>query len=128
MFVSTLFLSAQNTDSKIQRDSIFDLSLDTIENKSIQVSNQKILAKEKKQWTHPDPMKVVWMGAVIPGYGQIMNRKYWKLPIVYGGFMGCAYAINWNSNRYQSYKQAYLDITDTNEATNSFLVFQNFRS
>ena len=58
----------------------------------------------------PDPLKVVWMGAIIPGYGQILNKKYWKLPIVYGGFLGCAYAISWNSGRYQSYKNAYLDI------------------
>jgi len=58
----------------------------------------------------PDPLKVVWMATIIPGYGQIMNRKYWKLPIVYGGFLGCAYAITWNSGRYQSYKTAYLDI------------------
>ena len=58
----------------------------------------------------PDPLKNVWMGAIIPGYGQILNRKYWKLPIVYGGFLGCAYAITWNSGQYQSYKTAYFDI------------------
>lgn len=58
----------------------------------------------------PDPTKVVWMGAIIPGYGQIMNRKYWKLPIVYGGFLGCAYAIIWNNAKYQSYLTAYRDI------------------
>ena len=58
----------------------------------------------------PDPLKVVWMGAIIPGYGQILNKKYWKLPIVYGGFLGFAYAISWNSGRYNSYKQAYFDI------------------
>ncbi len=58
----------------------------------------------------PDPSRAVWMGAIIPGYGQILNKKYWKLPIVYGGFLGCAYAVTWNSGRYQSYKTAYLDI------------------
>ncbi len=58
----------------------------------------------------PDPVKVVWMGAIIPGYGQILNRKYWKLPIVYSGFMGCAYAISWNDGKYQTYKTAYRDI------------------
>jgi hypothetical protein len=57
-----------------------------------------------------DPTKVVWMAAILPGYGQILNKKYWKLPIVYGGFLGCAYAITWNNGRYQSYKNAYLDI------------------
>lgn len=69
----------------------------------------------------PQPSKVVWWAAAIPGYGQILNRKYWKLPIVYAGFMGCYFAINWNSNRYVSYKNGYLDITDSDDATNSYL-------
>lgn len=69
----------------------------------------------------PDPMKVVWMGAIIPGYGQILNRKYWKLPLVYGGFLGCAYALAWNGSKYESYKTAYRDITDSDPATNTFL-------
>ena len=58
----------------------------------------------------PNPLKNVWMGAIIPGYGQILNKKYWKLPIVYGGFLGCAYAVTWNSGQTQSYKKAYFDI------------------
>ena len=70
---------------------------------------------------YPDPVKVVWWAAAIPGYGQILNGKYWKLPIVYGGFLGCYYAINWNSNRYISYKNGYLDITDNDNTTNSYL-------
>lgn len=69
----------------------------------------------------PDPVKALWMGAIVPGYGQIVNRKYWKLPIVYAGFIGCAYAITWNSSRYISYKRAYLDITDSDPNTNSFI-------
>ncbi|MBQ2440654.1 MAG: hypothetical protein II502_00500 [Paludibacteraceae bacterium] len=58
----------------------------------------------------PDPMRAVWMGAIIPGYGQIYNKSYWKLPIVYGGFMGCIYAINMNGSMYKEYRQAYRDI------------------
>ena len=69
----------------------------------------------------PDPVKVVWMAAIIPGYGQIMNKKYWKLPLVYGGFLGCAYAITWNGIRYQAYKTAYRDIIDTDLTTNSHI-------
>ena len=58
----------------------------------------------------PDPMRAVWLGAVIPGAVQIYNRSYWKLPIVYGGFMGCIYAITWTNNQYIGYKDAYRDI------------------
>ena len=40
----------------------------------------------------PNPTKAV-LFALVPGLGQIYNRKYWKLPIVYGGLMGCMYAV-----------------------------------
>ncbi|MCM1034664.1 MAG: DUF5683 domain-containing protein [Paludibacter sp.] len=73
------------------------------------------------QW-RPDPLRAVWMGTIIPGYGQIYNRAYWKLPIVYGAFMGCAYAITWNNTMYNDYKQAYRDIlTDTDGTKTSYL-------
>jgi len=76
---------------------------------------------EPVQWK-PDPLRAVWMGVIIPGYGQIYNRSYWKLPIVYGGFMGCAYAITWNNRLYTDYKQAYRDIlTDTDGTKTSYL-------
>ena len=48
----------------------------------------------------PDPNKAL-LYALIPGGGQIYNRKYWKLPLVYGAFMGCMYAITWNNKNYQ---------------------------
>ncbi len=68
----------------------------------------------------PNPKKAVIYSAIFPGLGQIYNRKYWKLPIVYGGFLGCAYAITWNSTQYDGYKQAYNDITDNDPNTNSW--------
>lgn len=58
----------------------------------------------------PDAVKAVWLGAIAPGAGQIYNGSYWKLPIVYGAFMGCGYAISINQNRYAGYKRAYLDL------------------
>ena len=59
-----------------------------------------------KQWI-PDPAKATWMALVIPGGGQIYNRKFWKLPIFYGGFAGCAYALTWNNKMYSDYSDAY---------------------
>ena len=59
----------------------------------------------------PDPNKAVLFSAIFPGLGQIYNRKYWKLPIVYGGFLGFTYAIMWNNKNLQDYGQAYKDLT-----------------
>ena len=68
----------------------------------------------------PDPNRATWAGLVFPGGGQIYNHKYWKLPIVYGGFLGCAYALNWNNQMYSDYSQAYLDIMDDDPGTASY--------
>ena len=51
------------------------------------------------------------------------NRRYWKLPIVIGGFMGLGYATAWNSNQYQDYMQAYRDLLDNDPGTNSYMDF-----
>ncbi len=64
----------------------------------------------------PDAIKAVWLGAIVPGAGQIYNKSYWKLPIVYGAFMGCGYAITWTQNRYANYKTAYLDLYNDDQA------------
>ena len=71
----------------------------------------------------PDPNKATWSAIVFPGGGQIYNHKYWKLPIVYGGFLGCAYALNWNNQMYSDYSQAYLDIMDDDPGTASYEEF-----
>lgn len=55
----------------------------------------------------PDPNKAVLYSAIFPGLGQIYNRKYWKLPLVYGGFLGLTYAITWNGRQYNDYTGAY---------------------
>lgn len=65
-------------------------------------------ALNRKQWI-PNPTKATWLALVFPGGGQIYNRKYWKLPIFYGGFAGCAYALSWNNKMYKDYMNAYKD-------------------
>ena len=52
--------------------------------------------------------------------GQVYNRKYWKLPIFYGGFVGCIYAMTWNNQMYHDYAQAYIDIMDNDPSTQSY--------
>ena len=71
----------------------------------------------------PQPYKATWLAVVLPGAGQIYNRKYWKLPIVYGGIMGCLYAYNWNNQMYSDYRQAFLDIMDADPNSKSYESF-----
>ena len=82
-------------------------------------SIQKGNPQPKKRFI-PDSQRSVWLALVFPGAGQIYNRKYWKLPIVYGGFVGCTYALSWNNKMYKDYSQAYLDIMDDDPNTKSY--------
>jgi len=67
------------------------------------------------------PRKASVYSAVLPGLGQIYNRKYWKVPIVYAGFGTIAYFVVYNGSRLKKYTQAYLDFTDTLAVTDSYL-------
>lgn len=71
----------------------------------------------------PDPKRAVWLSALFPGLGQIYNRRYWKLPILVGGYLGLAYATNWNATMLRDYTRAYADIMDNDPSTKSYMDF-----
>ncbi|MCM1108632.1 MAG: DUF5683 domain-containing protein [Clostridium sp.] len=81
---------------------------------------ERIILQPRPQFT-PNSQRAMWLALVLPGAGQIYNRKYWKLPIVYGGFLGCVYALTWNGQMYRDYSQAYLDIMDDDPNTKSYM-------
>lgn len=88
-----------------------------ISDSMLQASIESSLKRERFV---PDPIRAMWLGLVFPGGGQIYNHKYWKLPIIYGGFLGCVYALTWNSQMLHDYSQAYLDIMDKDPNTKSY--------
>ncbi len=67
------------------------------------------------------PRKAALYAAVLPGLGQLYNRKFWKVPVVYAGFATLGYFIYFNGTHYMSYRNAYLDFTDKNPGTTSYL-------
>ncbi len=83
------------------------------------VANFDSIAKEQSEVPpikirEYDPIKAVWLAALFPGAGQIYNQKLWKLPIVYGGFLGCTYGYSWNQRYYKGYATAYRDLIEDN--------------
>lgn len=122
--------ASQNDTLTIGKDILTD-SLEKVNRENIEIISRPIDLTNKvdslsaepkisKKIFIPNSTKATWLAIAFPGGGQIYNRKYWKLPIIYGGFAGCAYALSWNNKMYKDYSQAYRDITDKNDNTNSF--------
>lgn len=98
---------------------------DSVSTKMLSANDSVKNNKPKRDWStwRPNAKRAMWLAIVIPGAGQIYNRKYWKLPIVYGGFLGCLYAIRWNNQMYHDYSQAYMDIMDNDPNSQSYNQF-----
>ena len=79
---------------------------------SIRVQKVADTSNKKKAF---DPRKATFRSAVLPGWGQIYNKRYWKLPLVYGalGITGGVYF--YNVKTYRALKLAYILKSDTIE-------------
>lgn len=75
--------------------------------------------KEKQH----SPTKATLMSACLPGLGQVYNKKYWKVPIIYAGFGVLTYFIYTNADEYINFKCAYIESSYGNMNGNySYLV------
>lgn len=63
------------------------------------------------------PKRATLYSAVLPGAGQIYNRKYWKAPIAWAGLGTCLYFVQRNGKEYRRYKDAYIALTDGDPTT-----------
>ena len=83
---------------------------------------QALKIHDQVNWQPNSSKALLW--ALLPGGGQIYNRKYWKLPIVWGAFMTCYYSVTWNHRQYQDYHAAYRDLSSEDPSKNtSWLAF-----
>ena len=81
-----------------------------------------VKAEAQKTFSPSPRAAVLW--AIIPGGGQVYNRKYWKVPIIIGGMTALYYAISWNNNNLVEYAKAYSDIKSDDPMTNdSWIAF-----
>jgi len=77
----------------------------------LKTANDSVKISESLYHKKHSPKKASIYSALFPGLGQIYNRKYWKLPIIYGGFAGLIYGFSWNNNLYNDYFEAYRTIS-----------------
>ena len=112
-------IRAQNVADRLALPDTLNIRQKRIEELEAPVDTARLMRQsDSLQSRKPVTIK---LSLAIPGAGQIYNRKYWKLPIVYGGFVGCTYALTWNSKMYKDYTQAYQDIMSDNPNNDSYM-------
>ncbi|MCO6498759.1 MAG: hypothetical protein J5I47_00080 [Vicingus serpentipes] len=72
------------------------------------------------------PTKATLMSVALPGLGQVYNKKYWKVPIIYGGIGTSLYFAISNQKNYKKYRTAYGNRVDGNENTVASEEFDNY--
>jgi len=88
--------------------------------KNINAQDTLSVAHAVKSVSKKDPLRATMLALAFPGMGQIYNKKYWKVPLVYAGFGGIIYAIHYNSTNYNTFIKAYQDFTDKIPETDSY--------
>lgn len=104
-------LRAQDSVTVMRDDSLIMESKDTVLMKSYA--------------SRYDPRRALLLAAVLPGLGQIYNKKYWKLPLVYGGFISIGYGLNFYQSGYRKYKNQLFDNLNTDPSDESLLNTQS---
>ena len=79
------------------------------QNKPIENDNTFVVqTKTKADKMNPlRPAKAAFYSAALPGLGQVYNKKYWKIPIVYAAIGTSIYSYDFNNKKYWSYRNAY---------------------
>lgn len=76
----------------------------------------KVAVKPPLPW-EPKPKRAGLYAAILPGAGQVYNRQYWKLPIVYAALGTGVYFIQDNLTQYRKYRRAYIYRIDNDPST-----------
>ena len=74
------------------------------------ISNSLIFSQDTNKTNEIDilrPSKAAFYSAILPGLGQIYNKKAWKVPIVYAAIGISAYSYDFNKKKFWSYRDAY---------------------
>jgi hypothetical protein len=108
----------------IQTLVVLNLQAQLVDADTLQVVTE--VSEEREQEIH-SPRKATIYSAVLPGLGQVYNRKYWKVPLIYIGFGTIGYFITWNNDNYQLFKTGYQHLTDGNPETQDYLKIEAVR-
>lgn len=89
----------------------------SINAQQIQTTGKKVVEIDSSAYKH-SPKTAAIMSAALPGLGQVYNKKYWKVPIIYAGFGALTYYIIDNNKNYVAFRDAYRARVDDNLTNN----------
>jgi hypothetical protein len=95
---------------EVKKDSVVTVSPDstTLRNDSVKFIGKKRVITIESYATRFDPRKALFYAAILPGAGQVYNKKYWKIPIVYGGLGGLIVIVKyWNNQQVKFTNQLF---------------------
>ncbi len=87
---------------------IFSLTSAQVKDSAMHVADSLKQAEVAHKKLYASPRKASIMSTCLPGLGQIYNRSYWKVPVIYVGLGGFAYLFSVNNAHYQDYHKAVL--------------------
>lgn len=79
------------------------------------IQNADTLKQPTQVYKSPKTASI--LSAVLPGAGQVYNRKYWKVPIVYAALGTAVYFIDFNSKKYRTFRGEYVARLDDDSLT-----------
>ena len=94
--------------------------------KSTVKKNTSIFLKADKTKLY-NPRIATYRSAILPGWGQATNKKYWKIPVVYAALGTTAYIFFRNVKQFKEANKAYANAID-NDPTNDYLIPQPYYS
>jgi len=111
-------LNAQKDTNKVSIQKLKVVEIDTNQKKEIKKKetlpkNTTVALDSTTQENVHIPLKATLYSIVLPGLGQAYNKKYWKIPIIYGLGATLGYFIAWNNTLYSDYRTSFL-IKSTN--------------
>jgi len=86
---------------------LFSANLFGQQNGALKIKPKDSLATKKIHIDPLSPAKAAFYSAVLPGLGQVFNKQYWKVPVIYAGLGAGITIYSWQNKQYNRYRDAY---------------------
>ncbi len=118
--VDTVKSVVSNVDDVVVLDSTYAFQLE--DNGEVEPLSKKKKSRKRpnEEYWMPNPTKAMWYSLLVPGMGQIYNRSYWKVPLIYGLGVGSFYVVSFQGRMYKEYSAAYFSLVDNDPKTRDY--------